>query len=51
MQCPSLSLIIVLILKTILSDMRIATLICMEYVFLSPHFQSACVPKSEMGLL
>ena len=26
------------------------TSICMEYLFLSPHFQSVCVPGSKMGL-
>ena len=25
--------------------------ICMEYLFLSPHFQCLCVPRSEMCLL
>ena len=25
--------------------------ICIEYVFTSPHFQSVCVPRSEVGLL
>ena len=25
--------------------------ICMEYLFPSPHFQSLCGPRSEMGLL
>ena len=25
--------------------------ICMEYLFLSPHFQSGCVPRSEGDLL
>ena len=25
--------------------------ICMKYLILSPHFQSACVPRSEVGLL
>ena len=25
--------------------------ICMEYLFPSPHFQSVCVPRSEVGLL
>ena len=25
--------------------------ICMEYLFLSPHFQSVCAPRSDMGLL
>ena len=24
--------------------------IFMEYLFLSPHFQSVCVPRSEVGL-
>ena len=27
------------------------TSICMEYLFPSPHFQSVCVPRSEVGLL
>ena len=25
--------------------------VCMEYLFLSPHFQSVCVPMSEVDLL
>ena len=24
--------------------------VLMEYLFLSPHFQSVCVPRSEVGL-
>ena len=60
MECPSLSLVIFFILRSILSDMRIATpaffcfhakYICMEYIFASSHFQSICVFRSEVGFL
>ena len=49
MQWPSLSLFTAFVLKSILSDMSIATpafvgLICMIYLFPALHFQSVCVP-------
>ena len=57
MQCPSLSLLIVFILKSILSDNEychssfLLIYIFMDTFFPSPHFQSVCVPRSEVGLL
>ena len=41
-------------IKTITRDKEghnIMISICVEYLFASPHFQSVCVPRSEMGLL
>ena len=56
MECPSLSLVAVLILKSIcLIHVLLLCFplisICMVYLFPSLHFQSVCVSKSEMGLL
>ena len=55
MECPSLSLVTVFILKSILYDMSIDTpalfwFVCIEYLFPAPHFKSVCVPRSEVGL-
>ena len=61
MQCPSLSLII-FILRSIFSDMRIVTSAYFIYlffashlhgiyIFLSSHFQSICVLMSEVVFL
>ena len=55
--CPFLSLVIFFILRSILSDMRIATpaFFCLPFVwsifFPSSHFQSTCVFRSEVGFL
>ena len=50
---PSLSLFMAFISKSILSDMSIATpaFFCVKYLFPALHFQSACVPWFEVGLL
>ena len=56
MQHPSLSLITVFVLKSILSDEYgyssfLLISICAEYLFLSLYFQSVSVCRSEVGLL
>ena len=55
MSCPSLSLITDFILKSILSDVSIATPAFFWFAFAwnfpSPHIQSICVPISQVGLL
>ena len=56
MQCPSLSLVTVFILKSIFPYLNIATptfllSIYMLYFFPAFHFQFVCVSRSEVGLL
>ena len=55
MQCPSLSLFTAFVLKSILSDMSIATPAffwsLLAYLFPALHFQSVCVPWFEVGVL
>ena len=55
MQCPSLSLVIFFILRSILPDMSYSSFfllsICMEYIFPSSHFQSVYISKSGVSLL
>ena len=56
MKCPSLSLFTAFVLKSILSDMSIATpaffwSLIVWNIFPALHFQPVCVPCLEVGLL
>ena len=52
--CPSLTLVTVFVLKSVLSEVSVATPVVILFLFVwdcfsSPHFQSVCVFRLEMN--